>query len=95
MNTIDFAFYLERPTRTYSDNRLNCHGRACATCGWCRDWHHNGHCYNNCYYYDYKKRNDATCRGTQYVDHDGPGHLVSAHNCDATVEILCACSDNI
>ncbi|CAF4856812.1 unnamed protein product [Rotaria socialis] len=42
----------------YSDKVLDCKGRACASCGHCRDWHW---CRKENGKKDYEKRTDATC----------------------------------
>jgi hypothetical protein len=60
-----YSFCLEKPSMAttekslaYSNKEIGCKGRACATCGNCRDWywHPEGDDYKT-----YTKRTDASC----------------------------------
>ncbi len=79
-------FCLDKPQLTasmqnspYSDKQLNCHGRACAKCGNCRDWYWTPDNDKKVY----KKRNDTSC--TLPADH------VAVHPCGGVHDVNSNC----
>ena len=50
----------------FSEKRLVCCGRACSSCGLCRDWYYKaGFGYEK----NYRKRADASCTGVRQESH--------------------------
>ena len=79
-----------------SDKKLDCKGRACAKCGYCRDWCWRPKADTNDPK-DYKKREDATCTdgydGRGY-DGDGRGYDGRYYHGYGRRRRLCECDDN-
>ncbi|UJR11516.1 hypothetical protein I4U23_015697 [Adineta vaga] len=72
-------------TSSYSNQKLDCHGRACAKCGFCRDWYWRSPGSGSKVY---KRRTQAKCVINSYSC--GIGYYYYHHNYR-----LCECDDNI
>ncbi|UJR11373.1 hypothetical protein I4U23_015553 [Adineta vaga] len=70
----------------YSNRKLDCHGRACIRCGFCRDWCWCSHGSSGSK--TYKRRQNTTCTASNYSCGRGYYYYHNSYR-------LCECEDNI